>query len=281
LSSLLLAVAPHPDMSQTVTSTTADTLLIVCLVAGGLCVLGGLVELIVRRTAVLLCCCVGGFLLVIPEPLWDVLGHLWFNNGNHLAYTVFSHLDVPVNYPWWSLALYIQFGGIGAYGFFLAFSRRASARTLWLFCGGQFVMNLVVEVPLIRFGAYQYYGEQPFRILGFPLWWAFTNFGELVAGAALFWLMARYGRKAAVAAVILVPSAFAAWELWAGWPIYAALNFGANSIVLHVVALVTAAISVTTIHVIIRSSGALYASADRVRNSAAEAATPQPATLVG
>jgi hypothetical protein len=102
-------------MSVTISPTTADLVLIVSLIAGGLCVIGDVFEVATKRTAALLSCCVGGFLLVIPEPLWDVLGHLWFNDGDHRAYTVFSHLEVPVNFPWWSLALYIQFGGIGAY----------------------------------------------------------------------------------------------------------------------------------------------------------------------
>lgn len=50
-----------------------------------------------------------------------------------------------------------------------------------------------------------------------------------------------------MAAIFIVPAAFGAWELWSGWPIYAALNFDTGSVVKHFAALVSAAVTIATL----------------------------------
>jgi hypothetical protein len=256
---LMVVSAPVvPNTSVVTGSTTADVVLTICLVTAGLCLLIGLGEIALRRSAVLLACCVGGLGCNIIEPFWDQLGHLWFNAGNETAWTVFEHQNVPVHYPWWAVALYIQFE---CWAFYLMFSRGAKARTFWMFCGWQAVCNLLIEIPLIQADVYQYYGEQPFRIAQFPIWWVFTNFGEILAAALLYWLVTRYGLRAVPAAFVLVPSAFGAWELWAGWPIYAALNFEASMPVKQLAATAAAAISVISLWLFCRAMPAIRKSA--------------------
>jgi hypothetical protein len=258
-----------PDLTATTGSTTADVVLAVCLATAGLCLLAAVAEIVTRRSAVLLACCIGGLGCNVLEPFWDQLGHLWFNAGNANAWTVFEHLEVPVHYPWWAVALYIQFGGFECFAFYLMFKLGVSARRFWMFCGWQVVCNLLIEIPLIQAHVYQYYGEQPFRVAGFPVWWVFTNFGEILAGAALYWLVTRYGMRAAPAAIVLVPSAFGAWELWAGWPIYAALNFEARMPVKQLAVFAAAAISVTTLWLFAKAMPA-------IRSSALRAGLPAP-----
>jgi hypothetical protein len=268
-----------PDTSVVTGSTTADVVLAICLITGALCLAIGLWEVATRRSAVLLACCVGGLGCNIIEPFWDQLGHLWFNAGNATAWTVFEHQAVAVHYPWWAVALYIQFGGFECWAFYLMFNHGATARTFWIFCGWQALCNLLIEIPLIQADVYQYYGEQPFRIAEFPIWWVFTNFGEVLAAALLYWLVTRYGMRAVLAAIVLVPSAFGAWELWAGWPIYAALNFEASMPVKQGAALVAAAISVVTLWLFCRAMPAIRNSAHR-HEQAPEAPTARDGHLL-
>ena len=216
----LLSAPVAPDTSVVTGSTTGDAVLAVCLITATACVAIGVWEILARRSAVLLACCVGGLGCNIIEPFWDQLGHLWFNVGNNTAWTVFEHQNVPVHYPWWAVALYIQFGGFECFAFYLMFSRGARPRTFWMFCGWQAVCNLLIEIPLIQADVYQYYGEQPFKAFGlFPLHWLFINgvgvatiavvlhrVGHRFTGAGVLWFLAIPGTAQIAAFSVALPA---------------------------------------------------------------------------
>jgi hypothetical protein len=253
---------PVPDQSIVLGATTNTVVTWICVVTAGCCVAAAIWEIAFRRTAVLLFCCLGGIFCNAIEPFWDVMGHLHFNSGNTVVFQAFAQTAFPIDYPLWAVLLYIQFGGFQCWVFYLMLKHGAGRRLFWSVAGWQIVVKAVIEIPLINAHVYQYYGNQPFRLLGFPLWWVFTNFGELFGAVVLFLLMKRFGNKAATAAIFIVPAAFGAWELWTGWPIYAALNFDANSLLKHFAALVTAAVTIATLWAFARFMPMLHALPD-------------------
>jgi hypothetical protein len=238
---------PVPDESILLGATTNVIVTWICVATAVVCVTLALWEIAFRHSAVLLFCCIGGLFCNTVEPFWDVLGHLHFNQGNTVVFRAFAQAAFPIDYPLWAVLLYVQFGGFQCWVFYMMLKYRASKRLFWAVVGWQVVVNALIEIPLINADVYQYYGDQPFRLLGFPLWWVFTNFGELLGAVALLLLITRFGAKAAPAAIFLVPAAFGAWELWTGWPVYAALNFDVNTIVKHVAVLVTGAVTLATL----------------------------------
>jgi hypothetical protein len=207
----------------TISADRADTFVLVSGIVAGLFLLWALYSLTARRSPVLMLCLIGSVACNLNEPIWDVLGKLRFHSGNHVAWTEFGDLAQPVQYPYWAMLVYTGFAGVACYVFYLVFQTRN-----WRLFGycllGQAVMNIVLEGFVIT-SAYDYYGSQPWRIgTDFPLWWVPVNYGELLGGALLALAVRRWGVRGSLLAVPIVPCAFSAWQLWAGWPTYATIN---------------------------------------------------------
>jgi hypothetical protein len=247
---------PHTDVLVSPTISTA--LLVVFGVVAGLILAGGVWELVRRRTYVLLCCAAGGLLCNVIEPTWDQIGHLWWNRGVPTVWTAYEHATHPTHYPVWCFVAYILYSGFDCFVFYLVFTRSRSQRTFWLAVGQQWAFACVFEITLINNDIFEYYGEQPARLFGFPVYWAFTNSGEILAAAILVAAIARYGRRGALLAVPVVPAAFAGWILWAGWPVFGALNIDVGMPVKWLAFLICAAVSVSSVYAISRAREWLY-----------------------
>lgn len=82
-------------------------------------------------------------------------------------------------------------------------------------------------MPGLNLGIYRYYGDQPFRLLRFPLWMAVTNgLMPLMIGALFNHLRAVLAGPAALLTGVLVPMVVGATQIAAGWPTWLALNSG-------------------------------------------------------
>ncbi len=110
------------------------------------------------------------------------------------------------------------------------------------------VSNLIIEIPVTALKLYDYYGNQPFQFYsgGFPLWWLFTNLGGVFSGVLLAIAVERFGIRASLLAIPVVPCAFGAWEMWAGWPTFVALTMGAPLFWSYIGAICTIALSLGT-----------------------------------
>jgi TRAP-type C4-dicarboxylate transport system permease small subunit len=86
----------------------------------------------------------------------------------------------------------------------------------------------------------------------------FTNSGEILAAAILVAATARWGRRAALLAIPVVPAAFAGWILWAGWPVFGALNVDVGMPVKNLAFVATAAISIASVVALARLRPHLY-----------------------
>jgi hypothetical protein len=108
------------------------------------------------------------------------------------------------------------------------------------------------------------------------VYWAFTNSGEILAAAILVAAIARYGRRGALLAIPVVPAAFAGWILWAGWPVFGALNIDVGMPVKWLAFVVCAGISFSSVYALSRLRPRLYelANPDRLSGPASGDRTP-------
>ena len=113
---------------------------------------------------------ISGGAMMVMEPFVDLVGCCWHPaNGWH----VFTAYGRPM--PLWLCLVYFFYFGIGVGVTWILMKRGLSRAQLW----GMFVANMlgdiVLEVTLLHFDTYYYYGGQPLVFMKFPLWWAAAN----------------------------------------------------------------------------------------------------------
>lgn len=239
------ATVPGPPQGVLAPPTTHTIVLWISVALFAAFIVYALVEWSRSRTPILLLAAVGGLVTALQEPFWGVLGLLNYREGNLMSFVLFNFRGDPL----WSTLLYSLYAGGSAFMFYKLVSAGATRRQFWTGVGLIFASNLAIEIPLTALNLYDYYGNQPFQFYagGFPLWWLFTNLGGIVSGTLLAKAVQHFGPRAAWLALPLVPSAFGAWEIWAGWPTFFALNIGGNIVATHIGALVTMALSLSTV----------------------------------
>lgn len=189
----------------------------------------------------------GGYVCSFNEALVDVLGHCYFPADGLIAYTTFGRA-VPV---WVVLAYVVFFGGL-TYLQVLWLRRGPSHRAMWAAVGIFWVLNLLLEVPILASGLYAYYGDQPLVIGGFPIIWLVINsLGSLFAAVVitrLSWFFTGVRQRL----LVLVPftTYMASWVVT--MPHFAITNTDAPMSVRTAAAIVSLALGLVTIDVLIR-----------------------------
>jgi hypothetical protein len=161
----------------------------------------------------------GGAMMLL-EPMVDVVGGCW--HPNDLA-RVFTLWDRPM--PVWLCLTYFVYFGVGGGLTWMVVRRGAGSKLLWgVFISGM-VGDAVMEMVLMHWDTYVYYGDQPLVLMKFPLWWAPVNSLIDVAVAVA---IVRYEHALRGARVVLIiPLAMAisaAINTVAGWPSWTAVN---------------------------------------------------------
>jgi hypothetical protein len=145
------------------------------------------------RSAVPLLILAGAALTSLQEPIYDIVGAVWYPDHGTVAYIRAFNVSIPI----WLIPGYAWYiGGLGNY--MVKIVRQGVTRPLWQYYFVFWVANFALEMPGLNLGIYRYYGDQPFRVLGFPLWMAVTNG--------------------------LMPLMVGATQSAAGWPTWLALN---------------------------------------------------------
>lgn len=245
----MFLAGPYPSPPDVIAPAgTHQVVLTIAAVVFGLWLLYGVVDFIRTRSPILLLCALGGLICALMETFWGVLGLLNYREGNLMSWIQFNFRGDPL----WSTLLYSAFAGGSAYLFYELRRRRAPIGQYWRGIGVIIVSNLIIEIPLTALKLYDYYGNQPFQFYkgGFPFWWLFTNLGGIFSGVLLAIAVERFGIRATLLAVPLIPCAFGAWELWAGWPTFVVLTMGAPLFWTYVGAVVTIALSIGTAYAI-------------------------------
>jgi hypothetical protein len=169
----------------------------------------------------LLYCIIGGAFAATLEPVVDVLGLVYLKeNGAVGTFTVLDR-TLPVYicfvYPWYV-------GGLGYLGCRL-FQGGITRKALFQLWALDCVIDVFLETPGILAKTYSYYGHQPFKVLGFPLWWGFVNpIMPMVAGAMIYRLLPHLRGWKLLAVIPILPMADGLANGATAWPMWITLN---------------------------------------------------------
>jgi hypothetical protein len=185
----------------------------------------------------------GGCIASFQEPMVDVLGNIFV----HSDLTVFTTFGRPM--PVWAILAYGVFWGFQPFALHLLAERGFDMRTYRLGIAACFVLNLLIEWPILQTDIYLYFGRQPFEIFGFPLIWLFINCTGMVLVAVAIHTRRPFFTGARTALAVIVPVVLVpAGSLASGLPVMSALQSpAAPDTVLWLTAVVTAAIAMTII----------------------------------
>ncbi|QZT58572.1 MULTISPECIES: hypothetical protein [Mycolicibacterium] len=112
----------------------------------------------------------GGAACSLAEPVVITLGQCWYPTGQLMpAFTLMGN----------SIPLFAVVGYTMAFGAYTVFTiellKRKGPKVLWRAYFGAILFTGMFEIFAVTTKSYVYYGEQPLRILDFPLWWGFVN----------------------------------------------------------------------------------------------------------
>jgi hypothetical protein len=182
-----------------------------------------LLELVRRRTALGLVMLLGGAIALFNEPVDDVLGLVWHPRPGQNTV-----LDTMGPVPMWGLPTYIIFFGAVPWLLLRELEKlQFTVRAFWIGVGITFVLDLLIELPLLAGRLYTYYpvNNVPLTVAGFPLYWLMINTTGPVLCAAILFTGREYFRSWRAPLLVLVPvAADAACSIVVGLPVYSALH---------------------------------------------------------
>jgi hypothetical protein len=195
------------------------------------------------RTAVPLLMMLGGALTYGYEPIVDTLGKCYLPATHQ--WTLFTELGRHM--PVYGLFVYSAFFGGFSMMSWSYLKHGSTPSGLWkLYAAAIFINTFLFESPAIWAHIYRYYGEQPFNLWGFPLWWPFVNTAGPIAGGALAYVLgehARIDRRIVLTfAVVSEPLFDGLANGAAGGPTWMAMNSGMPAVVIWLVGVLTIAI---------------------------------------
>lgn len=181
-----------------------------------------------RRNPLPLLMVIGGIITFPIEAMLDSLVNLWY--ATNLPVPVLTSFGVQL--PLFVVPAYAILGGVGGYGSYYLFKRGSTTRHLLAAWGALMLADVLLEVPAINADLFAYYGNQPFLLLGYPLWEAFSaSSAILMIGYALYWVDQRTEGWGKLFAIFCAPVAVGASYAADGWPLYVALNSDASPVV--------------------------------------------------
>jgi hypothetical protein len=197
----------------------------------------------------------GGALCCLNESLVDILGRCYFPTDGWMGQTLLGR-SVPV----WVDITYAIFFGAFPYFLYLLLKRGTSRRAMWLAIVTFWVANMILELPLLGSNLYVYYGVQPFKVGGFPLFWLTINVLGALSAAVVVTCTERFLTGPRLLLVVLVPFAcyMASWVV--DMPGFWALNSNASNAVKWAAVGLSVALGVLAIDTLIRI-GRAFASA--------------------
>ena len=120
-----------------------------------------------------------------------------------------------------------------------------------MYYGLFWLANFALEMPGLNLGIYQYYGDQPFKLFGFPLWMAMTNaVMPLLGGALLNLFKDVLTGPRVLLAIPMMPMVTGMPQIAIGWPTWLALNSGGGPVVTHAAALISLGLSLTAVYLL-------------------------------
>jgi len=186
-------------------------------------------------------CLLGGAIASLMEPLFDVMICVWYPQYGQTPLYRFFNISVP----YWLLPAYMWTISGQGYLMYRKFQSGISMNQLWLWYLFFYAVDLFLEGPGLMLHIYDYYGPQPMKIFGLPLWMAATNAVMFVLVGAAYRAVQEVLRGPRIwIATALVPVVVGASQISAGWPVWLAFHSGQGVAFTTAASFVTIGISV-------------------------------------
>lgn len=202
---------------------------------------------------------VGGTLCVFAEPIVDVLGMVWFP-----VHGQWTEIETLRAIPFHSGLAYMAFYGGLCFMTIRKFEKGMTLNQVWLWFAVICLIEFCLEpLPIIYGKQWMYYGNQPFRVLEFPLWWPIVNtVGMFVAAVMIFKLKPHLKGFRSVLIIFLVPSGDLVGNSFTAWPIWNALHTTQGYFVTYAAAILTLGLSAVAVQIMARMVEQPHAPAD-------------------
>lgn len=165
---------------------------------------------------------IGGFICSFQEAALDTLGHLWW--PTNLPGPSWVGFDLHV--PWLIPPCYVFFVSMTGYWAYLKMKEGISIKgvfIVWLLISST---DIIMEMPGTALGAYIYYGDASFKVLGFPLAWGWLNgTAMLMTGFLLLLVEPHMKGWNRMWLALVTPVAFGASYGITSWPYFMSLNY--------------------------------------------------------
>jgi hypothetical protein len=244
----MLTVAPQPTIAET-PFWPQLLLLIACVLAAGVMIVQGIRFWRRERSPVMLLLIAGATWASLQEAPLDIFVSAYYPKpGLWWAYETFGR-PVPI---WAIFAWMVLFAG-SPYLLARQMRRDGVRRVGWKGVGWLAITDVLIELPCLAVYLYQYYGDQPLRVGGFPVHMVAVNAATMMAiTVAVYCLEGRIPRRYLGLAFIAPGLAVPASTMFLGLPVWSAVGGGLPWPLMMIASLVTIGLSVAALNGMMR-----------------------------
>jgi hypothetical protein len=176
---------------------------------------------------------IGGAAAALIEPIIDVLALVWYPRSDYLIFIEAFGRDVPLLAPL-GYAWYV--GGL-AYLVYRLLVLGVRGQIWWWIFTVIFIFDCVAISIAVFMDLLGFYGNQPFYLWGYPLWWAAIDSPQpLIAGLMMYWFLPRlqHTRTKLLFVFLVPPISMGAITGAAIFPVALALNTAQSGLLSYV-----------------------------------------------
>ena len=190
----------------------------------------------------------GGGIAYINEPFLNAVGLCWYPPEGMVS--VFESIGRPV--PLFGFLAYVWFFGGGCFLVYHLMSKGMTTAKIWRLYAILVVAETLLEIPGLNMEhVYTYYGNQPFVLFKFPVWWAFVNAGTPMVTGALVYKILPYIKTVFRPVTIYAVSLSNTMVMYgAGLPVVFTLNTDAGLLATHIAGAFTISLACFFIYVV-------------------------------
>lgn len=164
---------------------------------------------------------IGSAIACYEEPIVDVLAKCWWPEIGQ--WVVIEAFDRPI--PWLCLFSYVAYYGGMLILLIRAFERGVTRQQFFKIYIFAIIANVALEPIPLNLGLWMYYGDQPFSIFGYPLYWPVNNALAAMVTATLVYKVRPHLQG--ISQLLLIPMILTGNMISNAavmWPIWTTLN---------------------------------------------------------
>ena len=189
----------------------------------------------------------GGIICCTIEPMLDNLGHLWWPTD--LPGPAF--VGYSLNVPYLILFSYPGFLGLISYWAYTRMRNGLDKKGVFSVFALLCITDLILEMPGTALGAFVYYGDQPYEVLGYPLAWTWINALAMLTAGFVLWMVEPHLKGIQRGLVIVIPVMGGTAGYGAsGWLFWLALNWEMPMVLVYFLTLMSLAFTLVFVYFI-------------------------------